>query len=478
MSAMTVGIVVIVAAAAFAAAGIFHSRRGGGSLEDYITARGSLGTWGGVATLVASALGAWVLFGPAEAATWGGIGAVAGYALGAAAPRFAFIPLGRRMREVMPEGHSLTEFLWHRYGRGVHVLTLLVMLFYMFIFLTAELTGMGRLVGLVADIPLWVTAAVVMAATLAYTAYGGLRASIFTDAIQLVIILPVLLTLLVVGWIAVGGAAETAAGLSERAPHLGEIAHVPGLEAGLALFLAVLLTSLFHQGYWQRVFASRDRRTLGNSFLIAGIIGGAFVFAMGLFGLAFVAHDFEGSASTAVFGVLSEALPPWAMLIVLVVGLALVMSSADTIINAMASIIAVDLGRALPKMGGRQLMGVARLAIVVASLPVVVVAAQGYSVLYLFLLADLLCAAVAFPVFFGLYSRRHDGVAAMVSIIAGLAAGAALFPDPALQTGHLLGSFLLAFIVPILVSLAFLALRRAPAFDFDTLRASVRKLAD
>jgi Na+/proline symporter len=478
VNAYLVGLVLVAAAVAFAASGIVYARRRSASLEDYITARGTLGTWSGVATLVASALGAWVLFGPAEAATWGGIGAVLGYALGAAAPRFVFIPLGRRMREVMPEGHSLTEFLWHRYGRGVYVLTLLVMLFYMFIFLTAELTGMARLVALIADIPLWVTASVVMATTLAYTAYGGLRASIFTDAIQLIIILPVLLTVLVIGWIAVGGTAETTAGLAERAPQLADITHVPGLEAGLTLFLAVLLTSIFHQGYWQRVFASRDNRSLGRSFFIAGVIGGLFVFAMGLFGLAFVAHDLEGSPSTAVFAVLFEALPLWAMLIVLVLGLALVMSSADTVINAVASIIAVDLGRAMPRLGGQQLLKIARLMIVAAGIPVVIVASQGYSVLYLFLLADLLCAAVAFPVFFGLFSRRYDGTAAAVSIVAGLAAGAALFPDPGLQTGHLLGSFLLAFLVPILVSLIFMAVRRPPAFDFDALRTDVRRIAD
>ena len=37
-------------------------------------------------SLVASALGTWILFGPASAATWGGIGAVIGYALGTAFP--------------------------------------------------------------------------------------------------------------------------------------------------------------------------------------------------------------------------------------------------------------------------------------------------------------------------------------------------------------------------------------------------------
>ena len=49
-------------------------------------------------SLVASALGAWILFGPAAAATWGGIGAVIGYALGTAFPMIFLIYLGKKIR--------------------------------------------------------------------------------------------------------------------------------------------------------------------------------------------------------------------------------------------------------------------------------------------------------------------------------------------------------------------------------------------
>ena len=314
----------------------------------------TLGTAGGASTIVATALGAWILFGPAEAATWGGIANVIGYAVGAGGVCFVFIPLGRRMREVMPRGHSLTEFLWHRFGKPIYVVVLIAMLFYMFIFLTAELTAMAGIVALIADIPLWVTASVVMAATLAYTLYGGLRASIFTDAVQLVIILPVLLGLMVVGWIAAGGASGVSAGLAERAPQLADPTFSVGVQGGLTLTLGVILANLFHQGYWQRIFAARDDATMRRSFITAGIVAGLAVFAMGLFGLAYVGMGKEGAASTAVFAVLFEALPPWLMLVVMVAGLALVMSSADTIINGISSIIVVDLGRAMPALGSEQ----------------------------------------------------------------------------------------------------------------------------
>ena len=50
-------------------------------LNNYLLANRSVGTFSLTTSLVASALGAWILFGPASAATWGGIGAVIGYSL-------------------------------------------------------------------------------------------------------------------------------------------------------------------------------------------------------------------------------------------------------------------------------------------------------------------------------------------------------------------------------------------------------------
>jgi len=187
-------------AAAFALAGMAYARRQRDDLEQFIVARGSQGSIATTATLMASALGAWILFSPPQAATWGGIAAVVGYALGSMSPRLAMMPLGQRMRELIPRGHSLNEFVIARYGKTTYVLTLVIMLFYMFIAMTAEITAMALLITLVAPVPLWLTAAIVMGFTLLYTAYGGLRASIFTDKVQIVLIVPLLLSLMAVGW--------------------------------------------------------------------------------------------------------------------------------------------------------------------------------------------------------------------------------------------------------------------------------------
>ena len=80
---------VIVISLLFTFLGLVYSKKYQG-IDNYLTANRSIGFFSLTTSLVASALGAWILFGPASAATWGGIGAVIGYALGTAFPMIFF----------------------------------------------------------------------------------------------------------------------------------------------------------------------------------------------------------------------------------------------------------------------------------------------------------------------------------------------------------------------------------------------------
>ncbi len=462
---------------AFTVSGMLWARRDRGGLEDYVVARNSQTATATMLTLVASTLGAWILFSPAQAATWGGLGAVIGYAIGAMSPRLLMIPLGKRMRDLIPQGHSLTEFVILRYGKTMHALALLIMLFYMFITLAAELTAIAKLVTLLAPVPLWVTAVIVMVSTLLYTSYGGLRASIFTDKIQMAVIVPLLLILVVVGWRAAGGVAPVLTGLQAHAPGLIDLTDPVGIKAGLTFFVAILLTGLFHQGNWQRVYAARDTPTMRRGFLLGGLVAAPVIFVMGLFGLAFVGLGYTGDSSVAMFSVIMPRIPTWLAIALIPLGLALVMSTADTTISALSSLIAVDGRRLAPGMNRATLMKLSRWLIFLLAIPVIAVAAQGYSVLYLFLLADLFCSAAAFPVFFGLFSQRHGGRSAVTSTLCGLLAGLLLFPAPGEKPVYLLESFLLAALVPVLVTALILKLRPAsPNYDFADLKLGVHNL--
>lgn len=465
-------LLLLAVSAAFLVVGLRASAR---HLEDYLVARGSLAARTLAWTVFASGMGGWILFSPAESATWGGVAALVGYGLGAAAPVLAFVPLGRRMRELIPEGHSLTEYVYHRYGRTMYGLVLLVMLFYMGVYLTAELTGMALAIRLVSGLPLWASAAVVLGTTLAYTAYGGLPASVRTDVVQTALILPLFVVLVAAGTAVLGGEGSLAV-LREKAPHLVSLGYAAGWETAAALVVAILAANLFHQGYWQRVYAARDPEQLRRGFLAAAALSAPVVFLAGAFGLFAVALDRAQPASTALFGALLPSAPQALVVVLLILTVALAASTTDTLLNGVVSAFTVDLHRLWPHVPSGTLLRWARWATVVLAVPVFVVAAQGYSVLYLFLIADLVCAAAVVPTFLGLYHPRLSGKAAAVATVLGAAAGFLFFPDPSFQRGRLSVAFLVALGVSTLASL--LATSVGAPFDLSSLRQAATPIAE
>ena len=466
----------IIFAILFAVPGLIYARRTQDKLDDFLVARNSQSSLSTLLTLLATTLGTWILFGPAQAATWGGIGAITGYALGSMVPSLIMTQIGPRIRTLMPEGHTLTEFVLGRYGRVMYVFVLIIMIFFMFISLTAGLTAIAEMVALLAPVPLWQTASIVMVATLIYTLYGGLRVTIFTDRLQMLVIIPFLLVLMFFGWKATGGITPMVHSLQEKAPHLLKPFDINGLKSGLTFFLAVVLTGLFYQGTWQRIFAARSSRVIRNGFILSGLLIFPIIFIMGLFGLAFVGLDLPGDGSVALFSVLLRDAPLWFAIGLLPFGLALIMSSADSTISALSSIFVIDIGRLSAKLSSQDLLKISRWLIVILSVPVLIVASQGYSILYLFLLADLLCCAAAFPVFFGFYSARYQSYNAVLSTMGGLIAGLVMFPSPGAPTTYLLESFLLATLVPVAISMLLLLMPSKVRFDFSILAQRVRNL--
>lgn len=447
--------VTLITAASFALLGLVQTNRQTLTLEDYTVSRNRVGTPMATATIVASAMGAWILFSPPEVGATSGIAGILGYCVGQAAPSGLFASLGRRIRGLMPQGHGLNEYVLHRFGNAMYLLVLAIALFYMFIYLVAELTAIAKAVELLAAVPLWLTALVVMTAVFAYTLVGGLEATILTDAVQFAVIVPLLLLSFAIALVALGGWGAALAPVAQTAPQLLTLSHGPGLKFGATLVIAVIAAEMFNQGNWQRVYACRNDQVVQRSFLSSFLLIGPMLLIAGLLGIFGMHFGFNDDRT--FFSLWQAlALPQWTTLVVLVLVLALVMSSLDTLLNGMASLCTTDLRRIFP---GHSSGGILRLTqgfTLITGLPAIAIAAQGYNVLYLFLLADLVCAGALFPVLFGLYSRRLTGAMALVSALVGIGVGALFFPRPDFSPWNSLpwaGDLLVSFSAPILVSL-------------------------
>ncbi len=455
----------------FAILGLFHSKKYQG-LNNYLTANRNIGLFSLTTSLTASALGAWILFGPASASTWGGIGSIIGYSLGTAFPMFFLIYLGKKIRKEFPKGSSLIEFMRKKFGKSLFKLILLMTIFYMFIFLCAEVTAVAVLINYISGTELWITALIVLISTLTYTLYGGLKASIFTDNIQMIVI-GILLLISIFYVNSFTGTQFSFDFIKEKNPHLLSSSYIPSYTAGLTFFIAVAATNLFHQGNWQRVYAAKNFETLKKSLIISFFLIIPIVFYMGFAGMVAFSIDSTIRPDLGFFSLLLKEQNTLLSLLIIILGLALTISTIDTLINAISSLIVVD-GKATFNLNNKtDYLRFSKYIILFLCLISFIVASKGFDILYLFLIADLFCCAFVLTVFYSFYNRNINEKTAYISIIIGLIGGFMIFPTPDFSKSLLVG-FLMPrdlfgpFVLQSLLFLSFVIATFLPLVVFKT----------
>ena len=391
-------------------------------------------------SLSASALGAWILFGPASAATWGGIGAVIGYALGTAAPMLFLLNFGPKIRREFPNGMSLTEFIKRRFGTGILKIMLILILFYLTIFLIAEVTAIAFLINLISKTPLWITSGLTLIICLLYILRGGFKLSIITDKYQFIIVLSIILfsIFLILGNLEINSYEL----IKKNSAKLISKNYIPNYTAGLTFFIAVAATNLFHQGNWQRVFAAKNNFILKKSLIYSSIISFLIVFWMGYTGLISFSLDPKIKPDLAFFKIMLSHDNVLIIVSILILALALTLSTIDTLINAISSLIIID-GKELNKfLSGREIKDKSNKLILLLCVIVFIFASKGYSILYLFLFADLLCCAAVVTIFYGFFKKKINTRLSLVSIILGLSSGLLFFPSQNFQSSLLVGNIM------------------------------------
>ena len=375
--------------------------------DSYLSSRGTQ-DWRGIGlSLFASGMGVWILLGPSEVAYYGGFWDVTGYAVSSMTPFLLLAYIGPMIRDNIPDGITLADYARQRLGRRMQIYVGAISILYMFTFLFAEFTAIGKVMEHISGMKPLAPMIMVGAVTAAYTAYGGLPASLATDRFQALII-SVLVTLVLL--VLLGGdpgqmLEDARAYNTDDAWSVGSISHMQSFESGLALVVAITAAEMFSQGNWQRVYASKDDDSLRKGALLAAAMVFPLVFAMGFLGTVAAGRGGVGDPSIAFFYVLGEtSFLVASVLIVLVVSL--VCSSADTLQNAIVASYSRDIS------DGEMDLITSRLA-TVAMIPLAIYMASGptisgfeinaLSVFGIFLFADMLAAATVSPVLLTLW---------------------------------------------------------------------------
>ena len=431
--------IVLIVASIFLIIGLFVSKKNF-SLNSYLVSNRNVGFFNLSGSLIASALGAWILFGPPTAATWGGLGSVFGYALGAASPMILLIFFGQKLRKAFPQGRTLTEIILKKFGANFFKFIFLLMNFYLFIFLCAEITAISKLSYYISGLSIWISAFIILFFTLTYVLYGGLKATIKTDAIQFIII--ILLFFYLLFTIVLKNNASLNLNFFQYGFIKSDIKSLTtSFQFGFVFFIAVAATNLFHQGNWQRVYAAKNKTILTNSLLAAFIIIFFIVFFMGLSGTIAQLNNLKFNEDLAFFSIILDKKNVLVSIFILIFALSLAISTVDTLLNSISSLIIVH-KKDFSFFRKEKTKKFSNIILIFLSLICFFIVLYQLSVLYLFLLADLLCCACTYVVFKGLYQKKISSFRSFVLVIIGLCFGLLFFPDPTFSKSLLIGVLL------------------------------------
>ena len=372
----------------------------------FLSARNSASAVAVGLSFFASGMGAWVLYASAELGatpeiSWIG---VIGYSVSSAFPAIIISFIGPTIREMTSETNafSTSDFARIRFGRLMQITVSLVSIFYMFIYITAEFTsimnvyrsitndwGASQKFGVSVTISLGVF-------TVFYTTVAGLPASIATDKFQALVI-SVLVVLLLF--------AVTVYEDNQVSPEEFGVASnwtSDGVMVFVTLLIAIASAEMFNQGTWQRVWAAESIPAMRKGFYMGSAMVFFLMMFFGIFGMIAYAKNptYNSSNAFLAFFDLLAPLPPFWHILTLILTTALAASSVDSLQNALTSVFSRD----LVKLGWDPLL-ITRFLVIGINIPAVVLSVEGYSVLSLFLVADLVCATSVFPLFLGMQKR-------------------------------------------------------------------------
>jgi SSS family solute:Na+ symporter len=371
-------------------------------LEGFLTAKNTQSRWRIGFSFYAGSVGAWAITTPANYATWAGWVGMTFYAIACGVPIIVLAFFGDMVREKYPTAGALGDVIVIRFGPAMRYCTCVVALFNMAIFMLAEFTTIGALfrdfVGSEAS-PIIIVMGIL---TTAYSAYGGLLVSIVTDQIQAGVSILFLFVLSIYVWATFKQPLEP--GFGELSPLLGP--NFSGYSAIFVMPASLMAATIFNEGMWQRVWAAEDKTALRQGGVMGCVAVVIAIFLYGLFGFIaawgglvdyvntnpnlYLFQVFKTSPDQPPNSVVDTAIE------VVTLMLALVMSESaiDSLQNGITATLASTFLRGKPIMW-------ARILCVLINILIIPFALENFSVLALFLPANMLGCCWFVPVLIG-----------------------------------------------------------------------------
>lgn len=316
--------------------------------------------------------------------------------------------------------HTLGDAIGQKYDRKCQVVAGLISVGLCAGFAAVMARAGGVVVNDIFGLPNWSSVVVVVGITALYTTFGGLRASVITDAFQFstfAILLPVTLLFVLIFHLDGGAATFTRQASVATSDGFGSTSFVEIV----GLVAAFLLGETLIPPYANRALASRTTRISRNGFMLAGVFSVVWFMVMIALGVAARSIVCEGTHEDRVLLKLVESVMPaggYALLLVVLVSV--VMSSLDSLLNAGAVAFTQDVVKPFAKLPDETALNVGRCATIV----IAAIAAAGAVAVPSIITGLLICYTIWAPailpaLIIGLIIKRPRPLAAILSMAVG-----------------------------------------------------------
>lgn len=253
-----------------------------------------------------------------------------------------FIPFAKRIRKEMPFGITLSGYMAEKYQSvGVKRIYLFQLIGLSVLSTGVQLLAGGKILSSVTGIPFWAVTVILAVIGYSYSQFSGIRASILTDAIQIVFMLVACVAFVANGIRNVGGE-SLLQGLAGYGGEYGSIISSAGLEVflgfGIPTAIGLISGPFGDQSFWQRAFSIKERY-IGRAFLIGALIFGVVPLSMGILGFLGAGTGYQVQDMAIInFEIISCLFPSWAaapFMLMIVSGL---LSTVDSNLCAVSSL--------------------------------------------------------------------------------------------------------------------------------------------
>ena len=429
---------------------------------------------------VASLISVWtwsmaVMLSSAQAYTWGTSGLV-WFIVPNGLAVIIMVPFGLKVRQKMPAGYTLAQFIRARFNTGISsVATLIFLIGALLGVIMINLAGLVLIMNTIFGLTPFAIVVTGIVVVTVYSYFGGLTTSAVTGTLN-TLLLGVGSSIVVLYALAKAGGAQLVfnevQALGDQ--HLNPLDPVTAASFGLALALGLLTNVIADQSFWQRVWAIRPK-DLGRSFLWAGVWFYPIPLALGLLGFIGLAAGVTladlGSLGAGAVGphvIASLGLPVAIVALYTLVVVNACFAAIDGALSGVTSLVAVDIvHQYFPKVSERRLLAITKTSMIVAAAIAGGVVLTGIDYVNLVTTVYFYGTSLLIPVTLSIFWSRLTGAGYVWGVIAGIAVGGPLRETLGPTYGPLFG--IIGLIAASAIVSVVVSLRQNQVFDFDSL---------